>query len=117
MFQLLDQDKKSKARKGILSTPHGDIKSPFFMPIATKAAIKGIESSEMLGLGSQIILSNTYHLYLRPGDETIKKMGGLHKFMKWDGPILTDSGGYQVFSLARLRNIKEEKDLPLRELP
>jgi len=108
MFRLLKKDKKSKARRGILSTPHGDIESPFFMPIATKAAIKGITSSEILDLGAQIILSNTYHLYLRPGDEIVERAGGLHKFMDWKKPILTDSGGYQVFSLAKLRKIEEK---------
>lgn len=101
MFQLLYQSKKSRARLGILKTPHGNIETPFFMPIATKGSVKALASAELKSLDSQIILSNTYHLYLQPGLEVLKKFGGLHKFMGWDGPILTDSGGYQVFSLSQ----------------
>lgn len=106
MFKLLKTSKKSKARLGVLSTAHGRIDTPFFMPIATKAAVKTLTSAEIKALGSQIILSNTYHNYLQPGVDTIKKFGGLHKFMDIDLPILTDSGGYQVFSLKNLRKIK-----------
>lgn len=97
---------KGGLRKGVLETAHGRIETPFFMPIASKAAVKTLSSREVLDLGAQIILSNTYHLYLTPGVDVIKKSGGLHKFMNWPLPILTDSGGYQVFSLAKIRKIK-----------
>ena len=105
-FKVTKRSKTSRARRGLLKTRHGEIKTPFFMPIATKAAVKSLVPEEIKDLGAQIILSNTYHLYLRPGLDLIKKAGGLHKFMKWSGPILTDSGGFQVFSLAKLRKIK-----------
>ena len=106
-FQLIK--KEGKARRGILQTPHGAIQTPVFMNVATQAAIKGAVSSEDLHeLGCQIALSNTYHLHVRPGDDLIRDMGGLHRFMRWDGPILTDSGGFQIFSLAKLRKIREE---------
>ena len=108
MFQLIKQSKKSKARLGKLTTAHGVIDTPFFMPIATRAAVKGLIPEELESLGAQIILSNTYHLFLRPGLEIIKKSGGLHKFMHWGKPILTDSGGYQVFSLEKNRKIKDQ---------
>jgi len=98
-FKLLKQSKKTKARLGSLKTKHGIIKTPFFMPIATKAAIKSLTTDDMRELNSQIILSNTYHLYLRPGMNIMKSSKGLHNFMNWSGPILTDSGGFQVFSL------------------
>jgi queuine tRNA-ribosyltransferase len=106
MFELLKSSKKSKARLGILHTAHGKIQTPFFMPIATKAAIKSLEISEVKELGAEIILSNTYHNYLRPGLDIFKKVGDLHQFMNCDLPILTDSGGYQVFSLSKMRQIK-----------
>ncbi len=106
MFKLVKQSKQSKARLGALKTAHGSINTPFFMPIATKAAVKSLTAEEVTDLGAQIILSNTYHNYLRPGVESIKKLGGLHKFMNTDLPILTDSGGYQVFSLSDLNKIK-----------
>ncbi len=99
MYKLLKKSKKTQARIGILTTPHGRIETPFFMPIATKASVKALTANDVTDLGAQIILANTYHLYLQPGLEIIKKFGGLHKFMNWPGPILTDSGGYQVFSL------------------
>lgn len=108
MFCILKKDKKTQARKGKLDTSHGVINTPFFMPIATKAAVKNITMDEARELGAEIILSNTYHLYLRPGNILIKKLGGLHSFMKWDGPILTDSGGYQVFSLSKMRKMSEQ---------
>ncbi|MBU1033055.1 MAG: tRNA guanosine(34) transglycosylase Tgt [Patescibacteria group bacterium] len=92
----------------VLKTPHGELKTPFFMPIATKGAVKTLSSFDIERLGSPIILSNTYHLYLRPGMDVIKHFGGLHKFMDWDGALLTDSGGYQVFSLAKIRKLTEE---------
>ena len=100
---------RGKARRGQLVTPHGTIQTPVFMNVGTQAAIKGgLSARDLKEIGCQVELSNTYHLHLRPGDETVKALGGLHKFMTWDGPILTDSGGFQVFSLATLRKIKEE---------
>ena len=107
MFQLLKTE--GKARRGQFTCAHGTVQTPVFMNVATQAAIKGALSAEDLErIRTQVVLSNTYHLHLRPGDKTVKEMGGLHKFMTWDGPILTDSGGFQVFSLASLRKIKEE---------
>ncbi len=105
MFKLIKKSKKSEARLGFLKTAHGIIATPFFMPIATKAAVKNLTTNEVKELKSSIILSNTYHLYLTPGIEVIKKAGGLHKFMNWSGAILTDSGGFQVFSLSKIRKI------------
>jgi queuine tRNA-ribosyltransferase len=99
-FEIKSNDKTTEARTGILNTPHGQIQTPVFMPVGTKATVKTLSPEEIKATKSQIILANTYHLYLRPGHETVKKMGGLHKWMNWDGPILTDSGGFQVFSLA-----------------
>ena len=96
------------ARRGILKTPHGEIQTPFFMTIGTVGAIKGLIPSEVRDVGGEIILSNTYHLHLRPGEDIVNKAGGLHKFMNWDGPILTDSGGFQVFSLSKIRKLTEE---------
>ncbi|MFA6307768.1 MAG: tRNA guanosine(34) transglycosylase Tgt [Patescibacteria group bacterium] len=106
MFKLKQKSKKSQARLGVLKTSHGEISTPFFMPIATKAAIKSLEIKDVKDLGAEIILSNTYHNLLKPGVAVIKKFGGLHEFMHNDLPILTDSGGYQVFSLAKFRKIK-----------
>jgi queuine tRNA-ribosyltransferase len=108
MFKILKHSNKSYARLGKLKTKHGVINTPFFMPIATRGAIKSLTADEVKGLGAEIILSNTYHLFLRPGDEIMKKAGGLHKFMKWSEPILTDSGGYQVFSLSKFRKISDQ---------
>lgn len=96
------------ARRGTLKTPHGEIQTPFFMTIGTVGAIKGLIPSEVRDVGGEIILSNTYHLHLRPGEDIVNKAGGLHKFMNWDGPILTDSGGFQVFSLSKIRKLTEE---------
>ncbi|MFH1784447.1 MAG: tRNA guanosine(34) transglycosylase Tgt [bacterium] len=107
-FKLIKKDKQTKARLGELSTPHGEIKTPVFMPVGTQATVKTLTPEDLKSIGVEIILSNVYHLYLRPGDELIKQAGGLHSFMHWDRPILTDSGGYQVFSLAELRKIKED---------
>lgn len=107
-FELIKQDPHCGARAGILHTPHGDIETPIYMPVGTQATVKGILPRDLHEAGAQIILSNTYHLYMRPGDEIVKKAGGLHKFMNWNKPILTDSGGFQVFSLAKLNNIKDE---------
>ncbi len=107
MYQLIKRD--GLAKRGRLKTVHGVIETPVFMNVGTAAAIKGAVSTEDLqGIKTQVELSNTYHLHVRPGDEVVKKLGGLHKFMVWDKPILTDSGGFQVFSLAGLRKIKEE---------
>lgn len=107
-FELLKEDKDTKARLGIIHTPHGDIETPIFMPVGTKATVKSMTPEELKDINAQIILSNTYHLYLRPGHDLIKEAGGLHKFMHWDRPILTDSGGFQVFSLGDLRTISEK---------
>ena len=107
MFEL--KKKEKRARRGVLHTVHGDIQTPVFMNVGTSAAIKGgISSQDLREINCQVELSNTYHLHIRPGDELIDRMGGLHKFMNWSGPILTDSGGFQVFSLAKLRKITEE---------
>ena len=107
-FDLLKKDEKTKARLGILHTPHGDIETPIFMPVGTQATVKAMTPEELKEMNAQIILSNTYHLHMRPTSELIKNAGGLHKFMNWDRPILTDSGGFQVFSLGELRKITEE---------
>ncbi|MBQ9851886.1 MAG: tRNA guanosine(34) transglycosylase Tgt [Ruminiclostridium sp.] len=107
MFKLLKTE--GNARRGELTTPHGTAQTPVFMNVGTQGAIKGaVSAHDLVDIGCQIELSNTYHLHLRPGDKLVKEMGGLHKFMRWDGPILTDSGGFQVFSLSGLRKIKEE---------
>lgn len=107
-FELQHVEKHTGARAGVFHTPHGDIKTPVYMPVGTQATVKGMLPRDLKEAGSSIILSNTYHLYMRPGDELVKKAGGLHKFMNWDGPILTDSGGFQVFSLTKLNKIKDE---------
>ena len=106
-FELLAQDQKSKARHGRLTTAHGAIETPAFMPVGTQGSVKAVSPRELRELNAPIILGNTYHLFVRPGIEVIKHFGGLHKFMMWDRPILTDSGGYQIFSLAKLRKITE----------
>ena len=107
-YELLHKDKTTGARRGIVHTPHGDIQTPVFMPVGTQATVKSMTPEELKEIGAQIILSNTYHLYLRPGHELVKEAGGLHKFMNWDKPILTDCGGFQVFSLSDLRTISED---------
>jgi len=110
-FQLHKTDTRTKARRGTLSTPHGRIETPVFMPVGTQATVKAIKTDAVRHLGAEgahILLANTYHLYLRPGHEIIREAGGLHAFMNWDGAILTDSGGFQVFSLGDLRKITEE---------
>ncbi|MCM8536163.1 MAG: tRNA guanosine(34) transglycosylase Tgt [Lentisphaeraceae bacterium] len=107
-FNLEKTDTKSKARAATLTTAHGDIKTPTFMPVGTCGSVKTMTSEEVADLGAQVILGNTYHLNLRPGMDIIEKAGGLHKFINWDKPILTDSGGYQVFSLAKLRKMSEK---------
>jgi queuine tRNA-ribosyltransferase len=108
MFKIIKKSKKSKARIGELRTAHGVIETPAFMPVGTQGAVKAVTPAQVKELGATIVLSNTYHLYLRPGLEVIKNAGGLHKMMGWEGPILTDSGGFQVFSLTPLRKINDE---------
>ena len=108
MFKLVHKDKNSKARLGKLTTAHGEIDTPCFIPVGTQGTVKTLSPAELKESGAQIILSNAYHLFLRPGIEIIKKAGGLHAFMSWPGPILTDSGGYQIFSLALLRKVHDD---------
>src|SRR5438270_13295716 len=108
MFDLLATDPRSKARRGRLTTPHGVVDTPAFIPVGTQGSVKAVSSRELRELDAQIILGNTYHLFVRPGIEVIRHFAGLHQFMNWNGPILTDSGGYQIFSLAKLRRITEE---------
>ena len=107
-FTLIKQDKKTGARAGILHTPHGDIETPVYMPVGTQGAVKAVLQNQLEEIDAQIILANTYHLFLRPGDELIKNAGGLHKFTNWSRPILTDSGGFQVYSLSNIRKITDE---------
>ena len=107
MFEVIKTE--GKARRGVFTCAHGTVQTPVFMNVGTQGAIKGALSAfDLKDIGCQVELSNTYHLHLRPGDQVVRQMGGLHKFMRWDGPILTDSGGFQVFSLSGLRKIKEE---------
>ena len=107
MYKLLK--KSGKVRRGEFTTPHGTIQTPVFMNVGTQGVIKGaVSSMDLKEINCQVELSNTYHLHLRPSDKVVRQMGGLHKFMNWDRPILTDSGGFQVFSLAAMRKIKEE---------
>jgi queuine tRNA-ribosyltransferase len=107
-FELMGRDKDTQARAGRMSTPHGTIDTPVFMPVGTQATVKALSPTELEETGAEVILSNTYHLFLRPGHELIRTMGGLQEFMSWPHPVLTDSGGYQVFSLADLKKIQEE---------
>lgn len=107
-FSLLAKDPGSAARCGMLTTSHGDIPTPIFMPVGTRASVKSLESDELVELDAKIILANTYHLYLKPGNDILFKAGGIHRFMNWNRPLLTDSGGYQVYSLSDLRKITEE---------
>src|SRR5882724_2861862 len=106
-FEIAKTD-PSGARRGRLTTPHGAIETPVFMPVGTQATVKGLTQEVLEELGAEIILANTYHLYLRPGHELVRKLGGLHRFMSWERALLTDSGGFQVFSLSELRKVKEE---------
>src|SRR5688500_12268676 len=108
MFELTGKDESSRARRGRLVTGHGVIETPAFMAVGTQGSVKAVSPQELRELKAQIILGNTYHLFVRPGLEVIRHCGGLHEFMNWNGPILTDSGGYQIFSLAKLRKITEE---------
>src|SRR6266513_2353191 len=96
------------ARAGVFVTPHGSVETPAFMPVGTLAAVKALDPDDLVQMGASMILANAYHLHLRPGDDVVREMGGLHRFMRWDGPILTDSGGFQVFSLAQLRTLNED---------
>ncbi len=107
-FEVIKTDPETGARAGIFHTPHGDIETPVYMSVGTQATVKGVLPRDLKEAGSQIILANTYHLYMRPGHELVRAAGGLHKFMNWDRPILTDSGGFQVFSLAKLNDIRDE---------
>src|SRR2546426_1455407 len=107
-FEVLASDQRSKARRGRLTTAHGLIDTPAFMPVGTQGSVKAVTPRELRELSAQIVLGNTYHLFVRPGLDVIKHFGGLHRFMSWNGPILTDSGGYQIFSLAKLRKITDE---------
>lgn len=107
-YELLHTDKKTGARRGRITTPHGTIETPVFMPVGTQATVKAMKPEAVADTGAQIILANTYHLFLRPGSDIVREAGGLHRFMNWDKPILTDSGGYQVFSLGAMRKITEE---------
>src|SRR4051812_37244668 len=107
-FQLLKTDTMTAARRGVLQTRHGAIQTPIFMPVGTQGTVKAITPAHLHEIGAQIILGNTYHLNLRPGSDLIRELGGLHRFMGWDGPILTDSGGFQVFSLAKIRDVRED---------
>jgi len=108
-FRLLHTDQTSAARRGVFSTPHGDVQMPAFMPVATQASVKGLEIEQVRACGAEMVLGNTYHLALRPGEEVVAALGGLHRFMGWTGPILTDSGGFQLFSLAHRIEVTEEQ--------
>jgi queuine tRNA-ribosyltransferase len=107
-FTLTKKDKDTQARLGVLKTPHGEVNTPVFMPVGTQGTVKALSPEELTSAGVKIILGNTYHLYLRPGHGVIQKLGGLHTFINWMGPILTDSGGFQIYSLSRLRKLSEE---------
>lgn len=107
-YELIHTDKNTGARAGVLHTPHGDIETPIFMPVGTNSTVKLVTNNNLYDTGAQIILANSYHLYLRAGHKLIEKFGGIHGWMNWQKPVLTDSGGFQVFSLAHLRKISEE---------
>jgi len=107
-FKLLHKDAGGRARAGVLTTRHGEVRTPCFMPVGTQATVKALSNEDVKACGSEMLMANAYHLYLRPGEAILKKAGGLHKFMAWDGPLMTDSGGYQIFSLAVLQKVKEE---------
>src|SRR5687768_13737502 len=107
-FSSEPPDPGTKARTGRLTTPHGEVRTPVFMPVGTQGSVKAVAPWELRGLGAQIILGNAYHLYLRPGHERVASLGGLQRFSGWNGPMLTDSGGFQVFSLAHIRRVTDE---------
>ena len=115
-FRFEIEAREDKARAGRFVTPHGEVQTPVFMPVGTVATVKGVPQDVLEELGVQILLNNTYHLYLRPGVEMVRKMGGVQKFMAWNKPILTDSGGFQVFSLSDLRKVTEEGVISARTL-
>ena len=106
-YELIHQEKYTGARLGRIITDHGEIQTPIFMPVGTQATVKSMDNDDLHRMNAQIILGNTYHLYLRPGEEVMKEAGGLHRFMNWDRPILTDSGGFQVFPLARSERLRK----------
>ena len=108
MFDFSIEARDGAARAGVFTTPHGDVPTPAFMPVGTQGTVKGVDPLELASMGASMILSNTYHLYLRPGAELVQELGGVHAFMRWDGPILTDSGGFQVFSLAAMNEITDD---------
>jgi len=108
VFSLTARCPQTSARAGVLSTAHGDVPTPVFLPVASQGSVKAIAPDDLRSLGARMLLANAYHLYLRPGLEAIEQASGLHAFMAWDGPILTDSGGFQVFSLARLSRVSDE---------
>ncbi|MBI4353519.1 MAG: tRNA guanosine(34) transglycosylase Tgt [Candidatus Omnitrophica bacterium] len=108
MFKILHKECQTQARTGVLKTPHGEVRTPVFMPVGTQATVKTLSNQELIDAGAEIVLANAYHLYLRPGEEVIREAGGLHGFMNWRRPILTDSGGFQIFSLSTLNRVKEE---------
>ena len=108
-FDLIQEDERTAARVGVIHTTHGDIPTPAFAPVGTLGTVKTMTPADLRELGTTLILANTYHLYLRPGPDLVARMGGLHRFMGWDGPVLTDSGGFQVFSLAGLRQVSDEE--------
>jgi queuine tRNA-ribosyltransferase len=107
-FGFAVESADGRARAGVFHTPRGSVETPVFMPVGTLATVKALDPGELRGMHAQIILANAYHLHLRPGDDLVREMGGLHRFMAWDGPILTDSGGFQVFSLASLNDVSED---------
>jgi queuine tRNA-ribosyltransferase len=107
-FSFTLEHTEGSARAGTFHTPHGPVTTPCFMPVGTQGTVKGLDPDDLTGAGASMILANAYHLHLRPGEETVRALGGLHEFMRWDGPILTDSGGFQVFSLEGLRKVTEE---------
>jgi queuine tRNA-ribosyltransferase len=107
-FEIIAESTTTRARAGVIRTARGPVETPVFMPVGTLGTVKSLTPDELISAGTQILLGNTYHLYLRPGCEVIRQFNGLHKFMSWQGPILTDSGGFQIFSLARLAKISEE---------
>jgi queuine tRNA-ribosyltransferase len=107
-FSFTIESTDGRARRGVFTTPHGGVETPMFMPVGTLATVKALDPDDLVAAGAQMILANAYHLHLRPGDDLVREMGGLHRFMQWNGPILTDSGGFQVFSLATLRTVSED---------
>lgn len=110
MFEIIKKDKFSRARAGVLKIAHGEVQTPVFLPVGTKGTVKSARNDELKNWGVEMLLANTYHLWLQPGDDLIKKAGGLHRFMGWDGPIFTDSGGFQIFSLGEKAQKRADSD-------